>query len=105
MRVLIACPSYPPQDMTCGVGDYTRCLAEELVRRGDQVTVVASARWRGPGHGAVTVLPILDALRIPYHVLRDAGEIPHVVKQIIQTMEGQKIPVAILVPPFILVAD
>jgi len=60
VRVLIACPSYPPQDVTCGVGDFTRCLAEELARRGEQVTVVASAAWRGPGHGAVTVLPILD---------------------------------------------
>ena len=60
MRVLIACPSYPPQNVTCGVGDFTRCLAEELARRGEQVTVVASAAWRGQGHGAVTVLPILD---------------------------------------------
>ena len=49
--------------------------------------------------------PVLDALRIPYHVLRDADEIPHVVKRIVQTMEGQKIPAAILVPPFILMAD
>ena len=60
MRIVIACPSYPPQDATCGVGDYTRCLAEELARRGEQVTVVASAAWRGPAHGIVTVLPILD---------------------------------------------
>ena len=61
MRVVIACPSYPPQAVTCGVGDYTRCLAEELVRRGDQVTIIASTGWRGPAHGAVSVLPILDA--------------------------------------------
>ena len=61
MRVLIVCPSYPPQDVTCGVGDYTRCLAEELVRLGEQVTVVASAAWRGPERGGVGVLPILDA--------------------------------------------
>jgi glycosyltransferase involved in cell wall biosynthesis len=61
VRVLIACPSYPPQDVTCGVGDYTRCLAEELVRLGEQVTVVASAAWRGPERGGVGVLPILDA--------------------------------------------
>ena len=60
MRVLIACPSYPPQDVTCGVGDYTRCLAEELARQGEQVTVVASAAWRGPADGGVSVLPILD---------------------------------------------
>ena len=65
MRVLIACPSYPPQDVTCGVGDYTRCLAEELVRLGEQVTVVASATWRGPARGGVTVLPILDG-RAPW---------------------------------------
>jgi len=61
VRVLIACPSYPPQDVTCGVGDYTRCLAEELVRLGEQVTVVTSAAWRGPARGGVTVLGILDA--------------------------------------------
>jgi glycosyltransferase involved in cell wall biosynthesis len=61
MRVLIACPSYPPQDVTCGVGDYTRCLAEELVRLGEHVTVVTSAAWRGPAQGRVTVLGILDA--------------------------------------------
>ena len=60
MRILIACPSYPPQDVTCGVGDYTRCLAEELARQGEQVTVVASAAWRGPADGGVSVLPILD---------------------------------------------
>jgi len=60
VRVLIACPSYPPQAVTCGVGDYTRCLAEELARQGEQVTVVASAAWRGPARGGVAVLPILD---------------------------------------------
>src|SRR5262249_20700883 len=60
MRVLIACPSYPPQDVTCGVGDYARCLAEELARLGEQVTVVASKAWRGPERGGVAVSPILD---------------------------------------------
>jgi glycosyltransferase involved in cell wall biosynthesis len=61
VRVLIACPSYPPQEVTCGVGDYTRCLAEELARQGEQVTVVTSAAWRGHDGTGVTVLPILDA--------------------------------------------
>jgi glycosyltransferase involved in cell wall biosynthesis len=60
MRILMVCPSYPPQDLTCGVGDYTRCLAEELARQGEQVTVIASAEYRGPARGGVTVLPILD---------------------------------------------
>ena len=45
-----------------------------------------------PATRAVTE-PVLDALRIPYHVLRDPDEIPHVVKQIVRTMDGQKIPV------------
>ena len=61
MRVLMVCPSYPPQPVTCGVGDFTRCLAEELVRQGEQMTVVASAAWSGPERGGVSVLPILDA--------------------------------------------
>ena len=60
MRVLLACPSYPPQDVTCGVGDYTRCLAEALARQGDQVTVLTSAAYRGPTTGGVLVLPLLD---------------------------------------------
>ena len=60
MRVLMVCPSYPPQDLTCGVGDYTRCLAEALAGQGEQVTVVASAAWLGPARGGVAVLPILD---------------------------------------------
>ena len=57
----MVCPSYPPQEITCGVGDYTRCLAEALAARGEAVTVVASAAWRGPARCGVTVLPILDA--------------------------------------------
>ena len=60
MRVLIACPSYPPQDVTCGVGDYARCLADELTRLGEQVTVVTSKAWRGAERGGVAVVPILD---------------------------------------------
>jgi len=56
----MVCPSYPPQDLTCGVGDYTRCLAEALAGQGEQVTVVASAAWLGPARGGVAVLPILD---------------------------------------------
>jgi glycosyltransferase involved in cell wall biosynthesis len=56
----MVCPSYPPGDLTCGVGDYTRCLAEALAGQGEEVTVVAAKAWRGPARGGVTVLPILD---------------------------------------------
>lgn len=57
MKVLMVCPSYPPQDATCGVGDYTRCLSEELARQGVAVTVATSVTYRGETDGAVTVLP------------------------------------------------
>ena len=61
MRVMMVCPSYPPQAVTCGVGDYTRCLATELVRQGEAVTVITSREWRGrPSSSEPTVLPVLD---------------------------------------------
>lgn len=49
--------------------------------------------------------PTLDALRIPYHVLRDSSEIPLVIREILLTMSGQRVPVAILVPRHILIQD
>lgn len=59
MRICMVCPSYPPRDTTCGVGDYTRCLAEELVKQGEQVVVVTSTGYRGDS-GAVQVRPIVS---------------------------------------------
>lgn len=44
---MMVCPSYPPQAVTCGVGDYTRCLATELARQGDTVTIITSREWQG----------------------------------------------------------
>jgi glycosyltransferase involved in cell wall biosynthesis len=69
MRVVIACPSYPPQAVTCGVGDYTRCLAEALTAQGERVTIVASAAWRGHARPDIEVLPILDAPAPWWHVV------------------------------------
>jgi glycosyltransferase involved in cell wall biosynthesis len=57
----MVCPSYPPRAVTCGVGDYTRRLAEALAAQGEEVTVVAAAGGREPARGGITVLPILDA--------------------------------------------
>ncbi|OGW68431.1 MAG: hypothetical protein A3H49_01450 [Nitrospirae bacterium RIFCSPLOWO2_02_FULL_62_14] len=56
----MVCPSYPPQDTTCGVGDYTRCLVEELAGQGEQVTVVTSTGYRGDSGGSVQVLPLIS---------------------------------------------
>ncbi|MEX2146957.1 MAG: glycosyltransferase [Candidatus Rokuibacteriota bacterium] len=59
MRVVMVCPSYPPQPVTCGVGDYTRCLATELARQGATVSIVTSGEWRGqPSSSRITVLPL-----------------------------------------------
>jgi sulfopyruvate decarboxylase subunit alpha len=85
-------------------------LARAVIQRSPTLILASHSTVLGEkfGYHAATravTQPILDALRIPSHVLRDADEIPHVVKQIIRTMEGQRIPVAILVPPFILVND
>jgi sulfopyruvate decarboxylase TPP-binding subunit len=85
-------------------------LARSVIQRSPTLILASHSSVLGENFGyhaatrAVTQ-PILDALRIPYHVLRDAKEIPHVIREIVRTMDGQKIPVAILVPPFILVAD
>ena len=46
--------------------------------------------------------PILRALNIPCHVLNDISEVGVVLKQACNTVEGQQIPVAVLVPPYIL---
>ena len=56
MRICMVCPSYPPQDITCGVGDYTRCLVEELVQQGEEVLLVASDGYRGHPSGATRVV-------------------------------------------------
>ena len=55
MRILVFNPSYPP--VACGVGNYTRGLAEALVRAGHDVTVVT-----GPSATATADNPRVLAL-------------------------------------------
>jgi glycosyltransferase involved in cell wall biosynthesis len=57
MRILVFNPSYPP--VACGVGDYTRGLAEALVRAGHDVTVVTAAATTTRADGPPRVLPLL----------------------------------------------
>jgi glycosyltransferase involved in cell wall biosynthesis len=42
MKICLVTGSFP--EMRCGVGDYTRCLANELTKAGHQVTVLTSDR-------------------------------------------------------------
>jgi glycosyltransferase involved in cell wall biosynthesis len=48
MKALIVCPTYPPNDVPCGVGDYTRALAERMASR-VAITVAASTGHRADG--------------------------------------------------------
>jgi glycosyltransferase involved in cell wall biosynthesis len=58
MNVLLVCPTYPPNDVPCGVGDFTAELAPRLARRGASVSVAASTRHRGSTDGDVRVLRV-----------------------------------------------
>jgi glycosyltransferase involved in cell wall biosynthesis len=58
LRIVIFNPSYPP--VACGVGDYTRGLAQALVRAGHDVTVVTGATPTPPAGGPPRVLPLLN---------------------------------------------
>lgn len=62
MRIVMACPTYPPRTLTCGVGDYTRRLAIALAEAGERVTVMTSKEYEGrERQDGVTVLPLLDS--------------------------------------------
>ena len=51
------CPSYPPNAVPCGVGDYTHALSEQLATLGLSVTVVASTAHHPEPEAAVEVIP------------------------------------------------
>lgn len=55
MNACMVCATYPPNEIPCGVGDYTRELTERLAEVGVGVTVVASAGYRGGSGGTVAV--------------------------------------------------
>jgi hypothetical protein len=46
--------------------------------------------------------PVLRALDIPYHVLFDPADIRKVIVEAQATIEGQRIPVGILVPSHVI---
>ncbi len=100
MRVVSVCPSYPPQAMTCGVGDYTRCLADELARQGVELLVLCSAAYRGPTDGPVRVLPVFpawafrDALRLALSPAIPKGDILHL--QYTPELYGRRAAVALV---------
>jgi sulfopyruvate decarboxylase TPP-binding subunit len=90
-----------------GIGLSGLILARGIVQRTPTLIVAGHSSTLGERfdyHGATRLVaePVLRALGIPYHVLQNPEEIRTVVTQAQRTVEGQRLPVAILVPPFVI---
>src|SRR2546427_817738 len=57
MKVCMICPTYPPNAVPCGVGDYTRELVVRLAASGVAITVVASTAHHPEPGSPVHVVP------------------------------------------------
>ena len=89
-----------------GIGLSGLILARGIVQRTPTLIVAGHSSTLGERfdyHGATRLVaePVLRALEIPYHVLFDASQIRTAVVEAQHTVEGQRIPVAVLVPPFV----
>jgi sulfopyruvate decarboxylase TPP-binding subunit len=90
-----------------GVGLSALILARGIVQKTPTMLVVGHNSTLGERydyHGATRLVaePILRALDIPYHVLFAPSEICRVVVEAQATIEGQRLPVAILVPSHVI---
>lgn len=85
-----------------GFGNSALVLSRFCIVQQIPILVVAS-HTSGIGENAfyhaetrVLAEPILNALRIPYYILKDVGEAENVFMDARLTLEGQRTPVAIL---------
>ena len=90
-----------------GIGLAGLILARGIVQRTPTLLVAGHSSTLGERfdyHGATRLVaePVLRALGIPCHVLSASDDIRSVVVQAQRTVEGQRLPVAILVPPFVI---
>lgn len=60
MKICMISPTYPPNDVPCGVGDYTHELCEQLAVLGVPVTVVASTAHHLRPSARVKVIPFAE---------------------------------------------
>ena len=82
LRICLVSGTYPPA--RCGVGDYTERLAESLVDRGAEVSIVTSS-YLGTQHSGAnpTVLPVVNSweiregVKVLRHILRTRPQIVH----------------------------
>lgn len=91
-----------------GIGLSVNIIGRAMLQRSPTLMIVSHNTVLGEKqsyHAATRTIvePVLSAMRVPYYVLKRADEIPLVVKEILSTMDGQRIPVAICVPRHIMV--
>ena len=90
-----------------GIGMSALILARGIVQKTPTLLIAGHNSTLGERydyHGATRLVtePVLRALDIPCHVLFDPGEIRKVIVEAQATVEGQRIPVGILVPSHVI---
>jgi sulfopyruvate decarboxylase TPP-binding subunit len=90
-----------------GIGLSALILARGIVQKTPTMLIAGHNSTLGERydyHGATRLVaePVLRALDIPYHVLFDPREIQTVIVEAQATIEGQRIPVGILVPSHVI---
>jgi len=90
-----------------GIGMSALILARGIVQKTPTLLIAGHNSTLGERydyHGATRLVaePVLRALDIPYHVIFDPGHIRKVIVEAQATIEGQRIPVGILVPSHVI---
>jgi sulfopyruvate decarboxylase subunit alpha len=90
-----------------GIGLAALVLARGVVQRTPSLLLIGHNSTLGErfDHHSATRLvaePVLRELAIPRYVIHDPNEISTVVVEAQRTVEGQRLPVGILVPPYII---
>ena len=90
-----------------GIGMSGLILARGIVQKTPTMLIIGHNSTLGERfdyHGATRLVaePVLRALDIPYHVLFDPADIRKVIVEAQGTIEGQRIPVGILVPSHVI---
>ena len=90
-----------------GIGMSGLILARGIVQKTPTMLIIGHNSTLGERfdyHGATRLVaePVLRALDIPYHVLFDPADIRKVIVEAQATIEGQRIPVGILVPSHVI---
>jgi sulfopyruvate decarboxylase TPP-binding subunit len=90
-----------------GIGLSALILARGIVQKTPTLLIVGHNSTLGERydyHGATRLVaePVLRALDIPFHVLFDPADIRRVIAEAQATLEGQRIPVGILVPSHVI---